>query len=118
MQFPFRGLSNLHVVGFRAGQIVIANMRQGSATSRIFSARPAQTGIKIITAIHEYRPRINSLTNTSRPARVAGPERRRETKVTVIHQGDCLIVGFNLHDPNNRAEVFATHQAHVVINPG
>ena len=104
------------MIGFRSGQIMKANFRQGATTPGIFTAGPAQGRIKIVTSVHKHRACVELIGNICGAIKIRRPQRSGQPVLAVIHQCNGLGVIMHFHDANHRAKAFFLHDRHAVIN--
>src|SRR6056297_1104617 len=94
----------LEVIGFRAGEVVIADDREPAAAPGLLAAGPAQARIEIIGTVHEDGARLDPIADGDGAVDVGGPEAGRQAEIAVVHQVDRFCVILDGHDADHRAE--------------
>ena len=60
------------MIRFWTSQVVVADDRQGTTTTGVFTADPAQAGVNVIAAIHKHGTGLDLSTDIRGPLDVAG----------------------------------------------
>ena len=113
---PVASRSHAEMERLRTGQVLVTNRGEGAAAPGVLDADPRQRRVEIVAAVHEPRAGLHLVADRERGVLVRGPDRRGQAKRAVVHQADRLLVGPDLHDPDDGPEVLLAHHRHRVVD--